>query len=201
MSRFDPRAAVQLMAAGKGDLKLKGVGPATASAVLAAYCGACPFMADEVIDAVMGTGQRKYTIGEYLQVQQALSEKALELGGDPWDAERVGKALWACAMVSRYNLSEKSIDADDSSNSPDQEGNDEGVEWRDASNTASDASSKGQTSIRSGEGSSSRGRKRARDVAHGDVGSGGDGGADLKRGLQAEGIPRASGKGAKTSRG
>ncbi|CAM9891719.1 unnamed protein product [Laminaria digitata] len=83
--------------------ELKGVGPATASAVLAAACGGCPFDADEVIDAVMMTGTRKYSLPEYLQVQETLEEKAVCLGS-PWDAERVRKALWSQAMHSRFGL-------------------------------------------------------------------------------------------------
>lgn len=83
--------------------ELKGVGPATASAVLAAACGGCPFDADEVIDAVMMTGTRKYSLPEYLQVQETLEEKAVSLG-NPWDAEGVRKALWSQAMHSRFGL-------------------------------------------------------------------------------------------------
>ncbi|CAN0340507.1 unnamed protein product, partial [Pylaiella littoralis] len=82
---------------------LKGVGPATASAVLAALCGGCPFLADEVIEAVKGLGNRDYTIKTYLQVHDALAEKAKTLG-TPWDAERVRKALWSRAMHARFDL-------------------------------------------------------------------------------------------------
>lgn len=38
------------------------------------------------------------------QVQEALDDKAKSLGS-PWDAERVRKALWSCAMHSRFGLS------------------------------------------------------------------------------------------------
>eukprot|EP00904_Undaria_pinnatifida_P002693 jgi/Undpi1/12424/HiC_scaffold_5.g02096.m1 len=118
--RFLPRSSTSPSKGGDGDVArmsrgplknavnaltsdLKGVGPATASAVLAAACSGCPFDADEVIDAVMMTGTRKYNLAEYLQVQEKLEEKAVSLGS-PWDAERVRKALWSQAMHSRFGL-------------------------------------------------------------------------------------------------
>eukprot|EP00752_Nemacystus_decipiens_P008466 g7566.t1 len=82
---------------------LKGVGPATASAVLCALCGGCPFDADEVIDAVKRTGKRDYSLKEYLEVHEALDAKAARLG-DPWDAERCRKALWSRAIHSRFQM-------------------------------------------------------------------------------------------------
>ncbi|CAM9519030.1 unnamed protein product, partial [Hapterophycus canaliculatus] len=82
---------------------IKGVGPATASAVLAAWCGGCPFDADEVIDAVRRTGKREYSLNEYLEVHETLDAKASSLGAQ-WDAERVRKALWSRAMHSRFSM-------------------------------------------------------------------------------------------------
>eukprot|EP00640_Fibrocapsa_japonica_P005129 CAMPEP_0113936432 /NCGR_PEP_ID=MMETSP1339-20121228/3347_1 /TAXON_ID=94617 /ORGANISM="Fibrocapsa japonica" /LENGTH=203 /DNA_ID=CAMNT_0000938905 /DNA_START=25 /DNA_END=633 /DNA_ORIENTATION=+ /assembly_acc=CAM_ASM_000762 len=72
--------------------KLRGVGPATASAVLAAYCPEeCPFMSDEALEAV--NGKREYTLSAYISLRDGLCEKATNLGPS-WTAEKVGKAMW-----------------------------------------------------------------------------------------------------------
>ncbi|KAG2776709.1 hypothetical protein JG687_00013435 [Phytophthora cactorum] len=56
---------------------LKGVGPATASAVLAAYDENVPFMADEALEAIAGIiGPRKYTLPHFLSFAEQLHAKA-----------------------------------------------------------------------------------------------------------------------------
>lgn len=108
-----------LIAAQKGDIsnavtilsgaELKGVGPATASALLAAYRpDLFPFMADEptmlVLDESGQNGKLKYNLAEYLVFQRAIIGKCREINvpGEkaksgterPLDAEEVGRALW-----------------------------------------------------------------------------------------------------------
>ncbi|CAM9178513.1 unnamed protein product [Ectocarpus sp. 4 AP-2014] len=100
-ARASPEAVSRAVNALTKDLY--GVGPATASAVLAAGCGGCPFDADEVIDAVKRSGKRQYSLKEYLEVHEALNQKAASLGTS-WDAERVRKAIWSCAMHSRFGM-------------------------------------------------------------------------------------------------
>jgi len=88
--------------------ELKAVGPATASAILAPLFPLdCPFMADEVLEAV--NGQRDYTIRAYTSMRKYLVEKAVELSreankkvnGHEWTAEEVGRAMWSSAVLSR----------------------------------------------------------------------------------------------------
>lgn len=77
---------------------LKGVGPATASAILAAYApDVAPFMSDEASAAVLATTE--YTVKSYLEFADRLTKKAAELNAldtranlTPSDLER---ALWA----------------------------------------------------------------------------------------------------------
>ncbi|CAI5714146.1 unnamed protein product [Peronospora destructor] len=87
---------------------LKGVGPATASAVLAAYDESVPFMADEALEAIAGSiGPRKYTLPHFLSFAEALRAKARWLNeqraanGDEiagaielWTAQRVQLCLY-----------------------------------------------------------------------------------------------------------
>ncbi len=85
--------------------ELKGIGIATATAVLAVFLPAlCPFMADEVIDAVVVDEKRDYTLKIYKKLQSLMVKKAEELNrftqDDYWTAEKVGKALWVCAKRS-----------------------------------------------------------------------------------------------------
>mmetsp|Transcript_2765 Transcript_2765/g.6076 ORF Transcript_2765/g.6076 Transcript_2765/m.6076 type:complete len:500 (+) Transcript_2765:127-1626(+) len=56
---------------------LKGVGPATASAVLAAACPHVPFMSDEALEAAVG--KRDYTVKVYMSLVEALQNKAQQL--------------------------------------------------------------------------------------------------------------------------
>ncbi|KAJ8499270.1 hypothetical protein OPV22_009822 [Ensete ventricosum] len=82
---------------------LNGVGPATASAVLAAYApDVAPFMSDEAMMATMGNA-KEYTLKQYLAFAEKLQTKAKDLSADgniftPADVER---ALWSSAVGSK----------------------------------------------------------------------------------------------------
>lgn len=77
--------------------ELAGVGPATASAVLAAYRpDAYPFLDEDVGAALPELGAPAFTAGYYRRYAAALRTKATELGS-PWQAQAVGLALWAAA--------------------------------------------------------------------------------------------------------
>ncbi|KAF1316768.1 hypothetical protein FI667_g15184, partial [Globisporangium splendens] len=94
--------------------ELKGVGPATSSAVLAAYDNNVPFMGDEALEAIAHIiGARKYTLGHYLNFATQLQEKARWLNkqqakskdsGDEeedattWSSQRVQLCLYAAAQ-------------------------------------------------------------------------------------------------------
>lgn len=67
-------------------IKLKGIGDATASAILAPlYPDLCPFMADEVIESATDL-KRDYTRKVYIEMRKSLLQKSKELN----DAERGG---------------------------------------------------------------------------------------------------------------
>ena len=87
----DPRGPIRALA------ELKGVGPATASAVAAA---ADPevyaFFDDLVAGQVPGLGKVAFTLGYYLKYAEALRERARRLG-DGWTPAAVERALWAHA--------------------------------------------------------------------------------------------------------
>lgn len=75
--------------------KLDGVGPATASAVLAALMPAVyPFFDELVAAQVPALGAVKWTLGYYAQYAEQLRERASALGG-AWTAAMVERALWA----------------------------------------------------------------------------------------------------------
>ncbi|CAA6657677.1 unnamed protein product [Spirodela intermedia] len=78
---------------------LKGVGPATASAVLAAYAPDLgPFMSDEAMMAALGN--KEYTLKQYLAFARKLQKKAKELTeeGCPFTASDVERALWSFSV-------------------------------------------------------------------------------------------------------
>ncbi|MCL7042115.1 hypothetical protein MKW94_000555 [Papaver nudicaule] len=90
---------------------LKGVGPATASAVLAAYApDVAPFMSDEAMVAALGNS-KDYTLKQYLKFTEKLQSKAKELSlkseDDPLTPSDVERALWSSAIGSKELVSAK----------------------------------------------------------------------------------------------
>ncbi|MBM2810703.1 MAG: hypothetical protein HW416_1462 [Chloroflexi bacterium] len=76
---------------------LVGVGPATASAVLAAYRGDLyPFLDDVIGRAIPELGEPKFTLPYYVKYAQALRDRATALGS-PWTVQGVGLAIWSAA--------------------------------------------------------------------------------------------------------
>jgi hypothetical protein len=74
---------------------LAGVGPATASAVVAVVApGRYPFFDELVAGQVPGLGPVAFTPGYYARYADALGARAAALGG-PWTPARVERALWA----------------------------------------------------------------------------------------------------------
>lgn len=88
----DVRGAINEMS------KLKGVGPATASALLSLYRPQLfSFMDDEIIECLYN-GKRGYTLAIYLEVNQKCCDLATKLG-EGWTPRRVGRALWTAARI------------------------------------------------------------------------------------------------------
>lgn len=92
---------------------LHGVGPATASCVLAAVRPAeAPFMADEAVEGVPGLAPVDYSKGTYLKFCAACIERAQGLDAEArrqghaehWTPELVGRALWTCAKASILDM-------------------------------------------------------------------------------------------------
>ncbi|XP_076931223.1 uncharacterized protein LOC143596302 [Bidens hawaiensis] len=86
---------------------LKGVGPATASAVLAAYApDVAPFMSDEAMVAALGNS-KDYTLKQYLVFVDKLQVKAKELSaeGDAFTPSDVERALWSSAVGAKIEAS------------------------------------------------------------------------------------------------
>ncbi|KAL9450192.1 hypothetical protein AB3S75_012009 [Citrus x aurantiifolia] len=93
---------------------LKGVGPATASAVLAAYApDVAPFMSDEAMGAALGHS-KDYSLKQYLLFADKLQAKAKELVSEensftPSDVER---ALWSSAIGLKLKASKSNQDSE-----------------------------------------------------------------------------------------
>ncbi|KAG0266678.1 hypothetical protein DFQ27_009532 [Actinomortierella ambigua] len=89
--------------------ELKGVGPATASAILCAGApDKVPFMADETMESVPGLGTIAYTVPYYMKFADKVIEKAKELqkkGSTVNTPHLVEKALWVEFMLDKYNVS------------------------------------------------------------------------------------------------
>lgn len=76
---------------------LAGVGPATASAVVAAHMPSLyPFFDELVAEQVPDLGPVKWTLGYYAKYAEALRARAADLGG-AWTPAKVERALWAAA--------------------------------------------------------------------------------------------------------
>lgn len=88
----DPRTAIERLGA------LDGVGPATASAALAAARPEDYAFFDEEVAATMpDLGPVRFTVPYYLRYLRALRERADQLAancGTRWTADLVGRALW-----------------------------------------------------------------------------------------------------------
>ena len=75
--------------------KLKGVGPATASAAASAFAPQVyPFFDELVAAQVPGLGPVAWTLPYYARYAEAIRARAAELGGD-WTPSMVERALWA----------------------------------------------------------------------------------------------------------
>lgn len=75
--------------------ELRGVGPATASAVAAAVAPEIyPFFDELVAAQIPGLGKVAWTLGYYKRYAEALREWAQELGGS-WTPAALERALWA----------------------------------------------------------------------------------------------------------
>ncbi|XP_015924308.1 uncharacterized protein [Parasteatoda tepidariorum] len=79
---------------------LKGVGPASASAILAAgYPDQAPFMADESMLSTPGVETMDYTVAEYMNYAMQLKKKSDYLNSkDPsqeWNPHKIELTLWA----------------------------------------------------------------------------------------------------------
>ena len=92
--------------------KLKGIGPATASALLSSYCPKLyPFMSDEGM-AEAGL-PLKYTEKAYADYKLAITHKmnALTFLHD-WNANDVQQALWCYSIVKKFKYNELVFNAD-----------------------------------------------------------------------------------------
>ncbi|XP_058621458.1 uncharacterized protein zgc:112496 isoform X1 [Onychostoma macrolepis] len=90
--------------------KLKGVGPATASAVLAAGApGEVAFMADEAVESIAELRPVEYTAKHYALFLQKILNKTSQLnkadGQRDWTPHRVEQCLWAWAVANQIQPS------------------------------------------------------------------------------------------------
>jgi hypothetical protein len=75
--------------------RLAGVGPATASAILAAAApDRYPFLDEMVAELIPGLGKVAFTLGYYRQYAEALRHRSEQLGQD-WTPSLIERALWA----------------------------------------------------------------------------------------------------------
>ncbi|HYW50567.1 MAG TPA: hypothetical protein VE861_08175, partial [Gemmatimonadaceae bacterium] len=76
---------------------LDGVGPATASAIMAAFAPQqYPFFDEIVAAQVPSLGAVAWTLGYYAKYAEALRQRALALG-DAWTPVMIERALWSNA--------------------------------------------------------------------------------------------------------
>lgn len=82
--------------------ELAGVGPATASAIMAAYAPqSYPFFDELVAEQIPGLGPVTFTMKYYVAYAEALNKRASELNTicthHPWTPQDVGQAMWAAS--------------------------------------------------------------------------------------------------------
>jgi hypothetical protein len=88
--------------------KLKGVGPATASALLSLVSQYCPFMSDEALN--LTATPRDYSLKSYTMLQAKLRLKAQALGKE-WTPTMVERALWSSCYMSEVKEDQKEMPA------------------------------------------------------------------------------------------
>ncbi|KAM4631787.1 uncharacterized protein O3C94_018376 [Discoglossus pictus] len=85
--------------------QLKGIGPATASAILAAGAPeVSAFMADEAVESIPSLAPVQYTLKHYLRYLDELRNKAAILSkgsGETWTPHRVELCLWTWAVAQK----------------------------------------------------------------------------------------------------
>lgn len=88
-------------------IKLNGVGPATASAILVlVQPDTFAYMYDEVIECFLP--KRTYTLKTYISVNECCHEIASKLGNG-WTPSRVARTLWIAARANAYNLHDHTL--------------------------------------------------------------------------------------------
>ena len=89
-------------------MQLKGIGVATASAILGIVeKDEFPFMSDVAFDACTNM-PRKYDVASYYIMKIHLETKAGELGGD-WTSQKVGECLWIAENISKMDDSASAV--------------------------------------------------------------------------------------------
>ncbi|KAJ3162487.1 hypothetical protein HDU86_004969 [Geranomyces michiganensis] len=88
--------------------KLKGVGPATASAILSAHSPDVPFMSDESLATIYPPTKIPYTVAAYKKLLASLTEQADELNKEEpdgrWTPGMVQRAIWAYNIIKNLEV-------------------------------------------------------------------------------------------------
>jgi len=88
-------------------INLKGVGPATASAILSLVQPEIfAYMYDEVIECFLP--KRTYTLSTYITLNNNCLKIAKTLGNE-WTASRVATVLWVAARANAYDLNDHTL--------------------------------------------------------------------------------------------